>query len=424
MKKIYKNMVVWDSFMQAAELCDVVTDGALIESLLPGGSLASCDFDGHGRTALLPGFVNAHGHAAMSLLRGLGEELPLMEWLQTRIWPAENRLNGDIIETGTNVALMEMFATGTTCFADMYFSMDRVADACIKAGMRCGLSRGIVGDPDCTRLTENISFAEEYNGAAGLVNVQLGPHAPYTVPMDLMSKIADAAKEHSLSVQLHWLETSSDWALSEMHDKMTPEEYLVKTGMSEVKHLLLAHCVYIDTENDNFYAKNNITIAHNPKSNLKLGSGVAPVVSFLKDGISVAIGTDGAASNNRLDMWDEMRFAALLHKGVNCDPTCLSSSELFRMATVAGAKALGFENTGLIRSGYTADMMLVDLDLPHYIGWNMQNLSGYLVYAGSSSDVKATVVAGKMVYSDGEFMTIDRESVFSSARKAREILTK
>lgn len=424
MKKTYKNMIVWDSSMQEAELCDVVTDGAIIESVLPAGSSQVCDYDGHGNTALLPGFVNAHGHAAMSLLRGLGEELPLMEWLNTRIWPAENRLNGDIIETGTNVALMEMFSTGTTCFADMYFSMDRVADACIKAGMRCGLSRGIVGDPDYKKLAESIRFAKDYNGASGLVNVQLGPHAPYTVSMELMSKIASAAAEHSLGVQLHWLEAKSDWSLSDMYEKMSPEEYLAKTGMYEAKHLLLAHCVYVDTDNDKFYARPNITIVHNPKSNLKLGSGVAPVVSFLKDGISVAIGSDSAASNNRLDMWDEMRFAALLHKGINCDPTCLSSAELFKMATVTGARALGFDRTGLIKAGYTADMMLVDLDLPHYIGWDMQNLSGYLVYAGSSADVKATVVAGKTVYSNGEFTTIDRDSVFRSAKAARTILTK
>ena len=137
----------------------------------------------------------------------------------------------------------------------------------------------------------------------------------------------------------------------------------------------------------------------------------------------MAMGTDGAASNNRLDMWDELRFAALIHKGVNYDPTCLSSAELFKMATVAGAKALGFDHTGLIREGYTADMMLVDLDLPHYTGWNMENLSGCLVYAGSSADIKATVVAGEMLYAGGEFMTIDRASVAAEAVTAREILT-
>ena len=423
MKKAYSNVILWDSSMPMAKLCDVITDGALIDSVVAAGTARNSVYDGKGKTALLPGFVNAHGHAAMSMLRGLGEELPLMEWLEKRIWPAEERLNGDVVETGTNVALMEMLSTGTTCFADMYFFMDRVAEASIKAGMRCGLSRGIIGDADGKKLAESLTLAKDYNGAAGLVNIQLAPHAPYTLTMETVAKIAEAASENSLGVQFHWLESKTDWALCDMNGKMTPEEYLTQSGLTRVKHLLLAHCLYVNPQSVDFYAKENITFAHNPKSNLKLGSGVAQIVSYLKAGISVAMGTDGAASNNRLDMWDELRFAALIHKGVNYDPTCLCSAELFKMATVAGAKALGFDHTGLIKEGYTADMMLVDLDRPHYTGWDTENLPGYLVYAGSSADVKATVVAGEMLYADGEFMTIDRESVAAEAVTARKILT-
>ena len=195
MISLYKNVVVWDASRKSAEMSDVVINGNIIESILPAGTAAGNGFDGRGKVAFLPGFVNAHGHAAMTLLRGLGEELPLMEWLEKRIWPVENRLNGDIIKIGTKLAHMEMLSTGTTCFADMYFSMDRVAEASLETGIRCGLSRGIVGDSDGTRLKENLDLARDYNGAEGLVTIQLGPHAPYTVPNELMTKVAQKAAE-------------------------------------------------------------------------------------------------------------------------------------------------------------------------------------------------------------------------------------
>ncbi len=423
MSSLYKNVVVWDASRQSAEISDVVINGSVIESILPAGTAAGNGFDGKGKVAFLPGFVNAHGHAAMTLLRGLGEGLPLMEWLQIKIWPGENRLNGDIIKTGTKLALMEMLSTGTTCFADMYFSMDKVADASLEAGMRCGLSRGIVGDADGTRLKESLALARDYNGAEGLVTIQLGPHAPYTVPNELMTKVAQKAAEYNLSIQLHWLETQNDWANSGNEGVISPEDYLVETGLAEVSHLILAHCVYVKKENMDFYAKDNITIVHNPKSNLKLASGFAPINDFLKSGISVALGTDGAASNNRLDMWDEMRTAALVQKCVSGDPTVLTSAQVFKMATVAGAKALGFDDTGLIKEGFKADMMLVDLDKPHYVGWDLENLPGYLVYAGSSADVISTVVAGRTLYENGTFNTMDSDKIVFEAREARKYLT-
>ena len=420
MKSGYRDVVVWDAERGSAERCDVVVDGDKISSVLPAGTLKPGSvFEGKGNVALLPGFVNAHGHAAMTLLRGLGEELPLMEWLQKRIWPVENNLNGDLVKTGTTLGIMEMLSTGTTCFADMYFFMEHVAEAALETGMRCGLSRGIVGDTDGSKLRENLKLAHDFNGKDGLINVQLGPHAPYTVPFELMKQIADVAKESGLGVQLHWLETASEWSISGFEGKMTPEEYLTGTGMIDVPNLLLAHCVWVKKESAEFYARDSVTFAHNPKSNLKLGSGTAPVPSFLKAGVSVALGTDGAASNNRLDIWDELRFAALIHKGVNNDPTLVSSSEVLKMATVNGAKALGFNNTGLIKEGYKADMVLIDLDQPHYVGWDLENLPGYIVYAGSSSDVKATVVAGKMLYKDGSFTGIDKDQIIAESKAAR-----
>ena len=424
MKKQYRDVVVWDAERTTAQRCDVITEGDLISSILPAGTLSSgCAYEGRGKTALIPGFVNAHGHAAMTLLRGLGEELPLMEWLQERIWPVENGLDGDLVKAGTKLAILEMLSTGTTCFADMYFFMDRVAEAAIECGIRCGLSRGIVGDSDGSKLKENLRLAEDFNGRDGLINVQLGPHAPYTVPQELMKEIAETAKDMGLGVQLHWLETSSEWKISGLDGSVTPEKYLSETGMIDVPNLLLAHCVWINTEVSVFYARDNVTFAHNPKSNLKLGSGIAPLSEYLKTGIRVALGTDGAASNNRLDIWDELRFAALTQKGITKDPTLVTSAEALRIATINGALGLGFKDVGLIKEGYRADMILIDLDQPHYVGWDCENLPGFLVYAGSSSDVRGTVVAGKMLYKDNDFLIADRERIISEAVEARRKLT-
>ncbi|MEG1825122.1 MAG: amidohydrolase [Cloacibacillus sp.] len=418
----YKNVAVWDAQRGAAKLCDVRVKDGLFSAVAAAGSFTDdAGFNGHGKCAMLPGFVNAHGHAAMTMLRGMGEGLPLMDWLQKKIWPAEERLTADIVRAGTRIAMMEMLASGTTCYADMYFFMSDEADEALAAGMRAGLSRGIVGDKDGSRLRENLQLAKDYNGKDGLISVQLGPHAPYTVPFELMEKVAAAAVENDLAVQLHWLETKNDWPMSNSH--MTPEEYLKKSGLLAVKHLLLAHCVWLDEECLPFYARPNVTLVNNPKSNLKLGSGIAKVDAMVKAGVNVAIGTDGASSNNGLDMWEETRFANLLQKGAGFDATALSAEKSLEMATINGARALGFENTGLIKEGWNADFMLIDLDSPNYVGWDEENLAGCIVYAGSSRDIMRTVVAGQVLYDSGIFTTIDAEKTLADAAAGRKILT-
>ena len=427
MKNLYRDVIVWDGECDAARRCDVQVDDGIITAVSPRGTFEyGSAYEGHGKTALIPGFVNAHGHAAMTLLRGLGEDLPLMDWLTKRIWPIENKLNGDLVYTGTQQAILEMLSTGTTCFTDMYFFMDRTADAALDAGIRAALCRGLMGDGEKFKqsLYENLKLAEDYNGARGLITVQLGPHAPYTVSVDDMKVIAAVAKEKNLAVQLHWLETKTEWSISEgsKHYDL-PEELLSDTGLIDVKHLILAHCVWIDKERMPFYARPNVTAVHNPKSNIKLGSGFAPVAKMREDGVNVAIGTDGASSNNRLDMWEELRFAELVQKGLYSDPTVLPAEEVLRMATVYGAKALGFDNVGLIKEGYAADFMLIDLDKPHYNGWTLENLAGCLVYAGSSADVKTTVVAGETLYHMGTFPKLDAEKIMKDAAEARRFLT-
>ena len=393
-----------------------------LEERLPG---ADKIVSGHGRMAVLPGFVNAHTHAAMVLLRGLGEEAPLMEWLEKKIWPVEAKLTSDFIYWGTASAVLEMLAGGTTCFADMYFEMDRVAEVALQARIRAALCRGIVGGEagklDLS-LREGLDLAERWHGREGLITVQLGPHAPYTVPFDDMRRIVRTAGERGLGVHLHFLET--EWELGYLRQelKREPTDYLRDVGLLDAPQAVLAHAVWLDpaTEVD----LSRVTLVHCPGSNLKLGSGVMPLAAWLEKGTPVALGTDGASSNNRLDMWEEMRTVALLHKGVNHDPMCVPALDALRMVTYEGARAFGFAQKGMIREGWMADLVLVDLDQPHYVGVDEENLATYIVYAGSSADVVGTMVNGKWSFRNGEFPTLDREEIVERAREAREAITR
>lgn len=405
---VIRNVLIWDSSRTDAEYGDIVTgEGGNITDILPPKSAKGeilCD--GEGKMAAIPGLVNAHTHVSMTLLRGLGEELPLMEWLQEKIFPVEDRLLPQHIRAGAELAFLEMIAGGVTCFADMYYFMREVAMATLASGMRAALCRGITGD-GMGRINENIALAEEFDGREGRIIVQLGPHAPYTVPRETIARIAEIAKEKNLGVHFHWLETKGELEIFQNEYKISPIDYLEQTGLLEVRELLLAHSVWFPVEELDRMKRDNVTLVHNPKSNLKLGSGYAPVREMLEKGINIALGTDGAASNNRQDIWDEMRTAALMHKGYHMDPTLVSAREVLKMATVKGASGLGFKEVGLIRPGYAADVVLVDMDQPQYVGCDETNLPEFLVYAGSSRDVRATVVAGKPLYRNGRFLTLE-----------------
>ncbi|MDR1621350.1 MAG: amidohydrolase family protein, partial [Synergistaceae bacterium] len=343
--------------------------------------------------------------------------------------PAEEKLTPEHIYWGTASAVLEMLATGTTCFADMYFEMDGVARVCLEAGIRAALCRGIVtgppvdGVPKIDRgIEDNLSLFERWHGREGLLTVQLGPHAPYTVPFDDMKKIVEIAKTRGIGIHFHFLET--EWELDYIFNelKMTPEDYLQKTGIFEVSGAVIAHGVWMDPTWADNLDMSQVTIVHNPDSNMKLGSGVMPLDTWLDKNVGLALGTDGASSNNRLDMWATMRSAALLHKGTTRSPTSTPALDILRMATFEGARAFGFANKGLIREGWMADLILIDLDQPHYVGADEENLTSYIVYAGSSADVKGTMVNGKWLYRDGVYPSMDREEVLRKAREARKAI--
>ena len=322
-----------------------------ISKELPQGYEGAEVIDADGKIAV-PGMVNTHTHAAMTLLRSYADDMVLMDWLQNKIWPAEDGLTDDDIYWGTMLSIAEMLKSGTTCFADMYFSMDRVADAVAETGIRAVLSRGLTGfsDENFAKLEENAAlFKERHNSCNGRIRVMLGPHAPYTCSMDYLKKVVAKAQELGSEIHMHLAETRGEVDDCIKEHGMSPIKLMDSIGMFECG-TLAAHCVHVDEEDMALMAAKHVRVAHNPQSNLKLASGIAPVPAMLKHGITVGLGTDGTSSNNNLDMLEECRLAAMLHKNMTGDPQILPAAEALALATSEGAKALGFKNLGKIEA--------------------------------------------------------------------------
>jgi len=365
--------------------------------------------DGSGKVAI-PGFVNAHTHLPMTLLRGLADDLPLETWLEEHIWPRERRLNEDDVYWGAMLALAEMIRGGTTTCADMYFHVDGVGRAVEEAGTRALLSYGIIAETLDAHGREEMARAEavidRWHGAAGgRIRAAVSPHAVYTCGEDVWRAATSLAAKHGVVLHTHLAETRTEvkWCLD--HSSASPVKTLDGMDVFSVQ-VLAAHCVRVDEEDIAILAERGVTPAHCPKSNAKLANGVAPVAAMLKRGATVALGTDGAASNNALDMVEEMRMAALLQKGWFEDPSLLKAGEALTMATKTGAVGLGFENASLTVGG-TADLVLIDVEGPHTLP--AHDPRSALVYAAKASDVTDVIVAGKILLRDGKLQTIDEE---------------
>jgi len=366
-----------------------------------------------GDMAALPGLVNAHTHAAMTLLRSYADDLPLKQWLEERIWPREAKLNRGDISWGTKLALLEMIRSGTTTFADMYFHMDVVAEAVIEAGLRASLCQGLIGFQDTKhqRLASGVSLVKEWQGAGeGRVTTMLGPHAPNTSTPEYLSKVAATAAGLGVGLHIHLAETQGEVEDVKARYGATPVALVNKLGLLDLP-VLGAHCVHLTTEEIAILAEKKVGVAHCPESNLKLASGVAPVKEMLAAGVNVAIGTDSAASNNNLDMVAEMRTCALLAKGISGDPTAVPARQALTMATLNGAKALGLDNEiGTLEAGKKADLILVNLRQPHLMPTN--DVEANLVYAARGSDVDTVIVNGRILMAGGEVKTLDAEEIY------------
>lgn len=402
---------------------NILIEGTRIRSFPEDVEGISSDevIDGKGMLAL-PGLINTHTHVAMTLFRSYADDLALMDWLQNMIWPAEAHLDDDIVYWGSMLAFAEMIRGGTTAFCDMYMFMESCAKAAEKAGIRGNIARGLAGvTPNGEKaLEENIRLHQDWNNACdGRIRVMLGPHAPYTCPPEYLKKVRDASEKYGIPIHIHLAETKGEVETCIEKFGITPIALMNQIGLFD-RPTLAAHCVHVNEEDIQIMAEKHVCVAHNPGSNLKLASGIAPVPKMRSAGITVGLGTDGASSNNKLDMFAEMRLAALIHKAAALDPFAVKADEAMQMGTAEGAKCLGYDDLGALDEGKLADIILIDRSGYH---WKPRfNSISLAVYAGNSMDVDTVIVNGQLLMRGKELLTIDKEQLdFETERVTKKL---
>ncbi len=380
--------------------------------------------DGKGKL-YMPGLVNTHCHAAMSLLRGYGDDMALQVWLQEKMWPIEGKFTAHDVKYGTLLSILEMVKGGTTTFVDMYDHMNEVAQAVEQSGMRAVLTRGVIGlcppEVQDAKLKEATQFAKDWNGKAnGRITTMMSPHAPYTCPPDYIERIVQVAHELNLPIHTHMSESLREVLDNEQQYGLRPVAHLEKLGVFS-RPTLVAHGVHLTDEEIAILKRYDVRVSHNPGSNLKLASGIARVTDLRQAGVLVSLGTDSSASNNNLDMFEEMRLAALIHKGVSGDPVAVPAAEAFKMGTSEGAKSIWLEDVGILAPGMKADFIAVDIDQSHF--YPKTNYVSHIVYAASAKDVVDVCIDGRWVVRGGECLTLDEERILHEAQKCFERLT-
>ncbi len=407
---------------QAGKDLYVTVDGAYIKSITserPAGNferIIDCK-----DTLMLPGLYNTHTHAAMTLFRGYGEDLPLQRWLTERIFPAEEKLTAQSVYTASMLAAAEMISAGIVSFTDMYMFPEETARAVAETGMKANLCRPILSfDPDesikdSERLAEAMSLYNEWHNACdGRIKIDMSLHAEYTNTERSCRETAEYAKSLGANMHIHLSETKTEHEeCKARHGGRTPACFMYDCGVFDCK-TTAAHCVWLEDSDLPLLREKGVTVAHNPVSNLKLGSGVMPYRKYRDAGINVSLGTDGAASNNTLDVMKEMYVAALIHKGTSLAPDSVTAADVLESATICGSRAQGRDDCGRLEPGCRADLILIDTD-------SINNIPSYdpaytAVYSANSSDVRLTMVDGKILYENGEFMTLDIEKVKAEMR--------
>ena len=360
---------------------------------------ASAEINGRGKL-VMPGLINAHTHIAMTLFRGLAEDIPLNAWLENVIWPREANLKPQDVYAGALLGCAEMIKSGTTCFNDMYFFMDQVAETVAKSGLRAVLAEGMIelGDPEKRQeaLHKSEVFAKNYDRfAGGRVRTRLGPHSEYSCSPEFLRKVKDRAESLGVGIHMHLAESKpyADSVAAKLGKSATRQ--LEEIGFLD-DQLIVAHCIHLDQEEMNILARHQVGVAHCPVSNMKVALGIAKIVDMVDRGIPVGIGTDGPASNNHVDMLKDMKIAALAQKSLYGDATALPGKKLLRMATIDGAKALGLDSEiGSVEVGKKADLILIDLNKPHLSPpadpWTT------VAHSAMGSDVDTVIVEGRIL---------------------------
>ncbi len=382
--------------------------------------------DALGKVAL-PGLVNCHSHVAMTLFRGVAEDKSFDEWWRETIWPLEQRLKRSHIYDGSLLGCLEMIKSGITCFADMYFHEDAVAEAVNKSGLRAVLAPGIIeaGDKERGRemLKEAIKMALKYHGwADGRITVQLGPHTVYTCSSELLKEVREAASKLKIGLHMHLAESQEMAETVRKNFGLSEVEMLEKVDFLK-SDVLAAHCIHLSERDMRILRRHDVKVAYNPVANMKLASGIAKIHDLQRLGITVGIGTDGAACNNSFDMFESMKFAALIQKTHYGDPTVMPAEKVLRMATIEGAKALGLENiVGSLEVGKRADLILVDFEKPHLTPTH--DFYANLVYSARGSDVDTVIVDGKILMENRKVKTLNESEVMKKARETARYLIK
>ncbi len=385
------------------------------------------DFDriinGSGKL-LCPGFYNGHTHVPMTLFRGYAENLPLSRWLHEKIFPAEDRLYPEAVHAAAMLSAAEMIRGGTVSFSDMYFFCDEIVDATVKSGLKANIARCLVSfDPESkaetdTRFHEAVELFKNYHNAAdGRIKIDMSIHAEYSTVASSTRYISDFAAENGLSMQIHLSETKAEHEECIGRHGVTPTKFFEQNGLFRVP-VIAAHCVHLTDDDMQIMAKYGATAVHNPSSNLKLGSGVMRLSELAKAGVNLTLGTDGAASNNTIDMMKEAYLAAILQKGTTGRTDEFSSSFFVSMLTENGAKMQGRTNAGKLAVGCAADLVMLDMDMLHTMP--VYHACDSFLYSSNASNVVMTMVDGKILYENGDFKTLDIEKIKAEFRKVTE----
>ncbi len=382
--------------------------------------------DGCGKL-VMPGLINVHTHSPMTIYRGYADDLPLIEWLYDFIFPVEAQFtNPHNVKVGTSLAIAEMLLSGTTTFNDTYYFVHDMAGVLAESGMRAILAESLIDFPAPNSPTPDHGLAHTRSLIAAwkdhpLVNIGVAAHTPFTASGDLIAKAKEIAVEHSALYNIHVAETR--WEVDESIKKygVTPVRYLHDLGVLD-KNTIASHCVHLNNDDINIFAERDVAVGHNPQCNMKLANGVAPIQKFLDAGIRIGIGTDGVASNNDLDMFDEMRSSALSQKLSTGDPAALNARSVIEMATIMGAKAIGLgEAVGSLEPGKKADVIMLDLSKPH--ANPLYNVYSLIAYSLRGSDVETVIVNGRVVVDKRELLTMDIEKIYADVRQvAGEIM--
>ena len=393
---------------------DIYIEGSRIAAIgqKPEGFIEEKVIDGKDRLAI-PGLINCHTHSYMSFMRNVADDLSFMDWLFGSIDPIEQKMTDEDTYWGACLAIIEMMKSGTTCFNDMQMNIHQTTRAVKESGMRAVISRGLVGEGDNEAGQMRLSQAYEERDAAkdcDRLTFMLGPHAPYTCDDAYMRIISEEAKKNHMGIHVHLSESESE--IQQIKEKYgcSPIEMADKNGLFDVP-AIAAHCVQITESDMDILKEKNVSVVTNPASNMKLGNGFAPVPRMMEKGINVCLGTDGAASNNSLNLFHELSLLTLIHKGVNRTPQCVSAREGLRIATINGAKALGLEKeTGSLEVGKKADIAILDLNTPSLTPRN--NLIAGLSYSANGSEVETVIIDGKVTMENRKVLTLDEELVY------------